>query len=264
MIALLLAGLIAAHPHARAHAGPITFSDHGETVKIMSLPQLRALVPPETVRVLEPHEEAEVRFEAMPLPVVLDRVYGGAWRQAEAVLFICADGFRKPIPRAEITEAPFWLAVARVGDPGFSITEKEPVPKKITVGPLFLIRRGGTKEDWPFQIVALDLIKLADKFPGLTPPKDASAAAMRGHGAFVKYCVSCHALGGEGGKVGPELNAPVSVTTYYKEPWLKKWIAKPSALRAGTAMPAVIPPGKGQGKTIDDIVEYLKAMAPRP
>ena len=254
---------------AFADDGAIAFRDHGKAVKSLTLAELRELAPVRTVRVFEPHEGAEVSFQALPLGDVLTKIYGKGWQSAEQAFFICDDGYRAPVALGDLAKKPAWLAFARVGSADFSITEKEPLVRRIDVGPLFLIRggerhlaaRSKVKEGWPYKIVGVDLISFASEYPGLTPPSSASAAVNRGYRAFSRYCVSCHALGGEGGKVGPELAVPVSVTVYYKEQWLKKWILNPSSIRAGTTMPATIPTGADQVRTVDDIVAYLKAMA---
>lgn len=246
----------------------LSFSDHGKQVKSLAFEELASKSPSEEVRIFEPHEEEEMTFRAFPLASVLDQAYGPRWRQSEEVLFVCADGYRNPVEVADLMKNPGWLAYQREGN-DFAITEKKPKLREIPLAPFYLIRATGRdlaarspeQEGWPYQVVGIDLIEFADRFPGLTPPKGASASAKLGFLSFRKHCVTCHSLGGQGGTVGPELNAPVSVTTYYKETWLKKWIADPSSIRSGTTMPAVIPPGRGQSKAIDEIVDYLKAMA---
>jgi cytochrome c2 len=254
---------------AMAAADRVTFCDHGKPIQSINPAELQSRVTSETVRVFEPHDESQISFQALPLTAVLNRIYGEAWRKAEMVLFICADGYRDPILLKDLLKRPGWLAFKRQDSDNFTITEKQPKTRDIPLAPLFLIRAPlknssditQDKEGWPYQIVSIDLIEFADQFPGLLPPKNAPRAAHQGYQHFRKYCVTCHALSGQGGKVGPELGSPVSVTQYYKEPWLKKWIANPSQIRTGTIMPAVVPADKQQARTIDEIVAYLKAMA---
>jgi cytochrome c2 len=271
--ALLLGALAlvsaATLPPLRAEDQVLTFSDHGKAVKSLTLSELKGLVPSRTVRVFEPHEVVEASFQALPLGDVLTKIYGPSWQNAEQAFFICDDGYRAPVALGELQKNPGWLAFSRVGSKDFAITEKEPVVRRIEVGPLFLVRggeghlaaRSKVKEGWPYKVVGVDLISITSQYPGLTPPAKASAAVNRGYRAFSRHCVSCHALGGEGGRVGPELAVPVSVTVYYKERWLKKWIINPSAIRAGTTMPATVPEGPEQARTVDDIVAYLKVIA---
>jgi cytochrome c2 len=259
----------AASASASASTTAIQFRDHGKAVKSLSLEELKSAVPPQEVRVYEPHEKIEIEFRALPLAAVLDHVYGGpAWRKAGEVFFVCADGYKDPVSVERIAKHKAWLAFARKDKPSFTLHEKD-IKQDKDLAHLFLVwdtlgdaeSRALGGQGWPFQIVGIDLIEFADRFPGLVPPKGASASARRGFELFAKACVSCHALNGVGSKIGPELNSPVSVTTYFKEDWLKKWIASPSALRAGTSMPAPFPPGPGRAQQVDDVVAYLKAMA---
>jgi cytochrome c2 len=274
LIPVLTAVLLLTAPAAQA----LTFKDHGQANPEVLDDSLQMLIPVETVKVHEPHEEADIEFKALPLAKVLDKGFGPDWRKhpdTDIALFVCADGYRAPVPLARIKQHKAWLAHLRTDRPEFAIDEKQPQPRKIDLNPFFLIwdtlndpdSKAKGKEGWPYQIVGIELTGLEAKFPKLVPPAKASAAAHRGFTLFARYCVSCHALGGEGGKVGPELNSPISVTTYYKEEWLKKWIANPSSIRAGTIMPAVVPaqpaPGRTQAQAIDDIVAYLKSKAPK-
>lgn len=266
----LLLSLNASFAHAETL---LSLSDHGKPVTSLSMDALKAIAPPQTVRIYEPHEETEIEFQGVPLDAVLDRAFGPSWRKSTEfgeLFFICADGYKDPISVERIAHHRAWLAFARTGDPQFELFEKS-LKQKHALGPLFLIWdtlkdpeiKALGKEGWPFQIVGIDRVGFSDRYPGLTPPAGASAAAKQGYVLFKKHCVTCHSLGGQGGKVGPELNSPVSVTTYYKEAWLKKWIADPSQIRAGTAMPSVLPVGPGRAGAIDAIIAYLKAMAPK-
>ncbi|MGZ3699367.1 MAG: hypothetical protein ACXWP5_14655, partial [Bdellovibrionota bacterium] len=156
----------------------VNFNDHGKPLKSVALEDLRAQIPAESVQIFEPHEEAEMTFNALPLVAVLDRIYGPKWREAEEIFFICADGYRDPIAVADLVKNPGWLAFAREGAP-FAITEKKPKVREVPLAPLFLIRGSGRdlaarsleKEGWPYQIVGIDLVEFADRFPGLLPTK---------------------------------------------------------------------------------------------
>ncbi len=51
---------------------------------------------------------------------------------------------------------------------------------------------------------------------------------------FSTVCISCHALDGKGGVVGPALDG---VSTRYSEAELRAWLADPQSVKPGTAMP---------------------------
>lgn len=77
--------------------------------------------------------------------------------------------------------------------------------------------------------------------PDLKAPTTGAVATVGGGdphaGAPAKFgavCVACHALGGKGGTVGPALD---HVATRYTPEKLDTWLANPSAVKPGTAMP---------------------------
>lgn len=81
--------------------------------------------------------------------------------------------------------------------------------------------------------------------------------ANRGSKLFSNVCSSCHSINGIGGRVGPELNRPLSVTEYWDQAALRQMMRDPAKVRAGSKMPAF---HLGDEK-IDDILAYLNWMA---
>ena len=67
---------------------------------------------------------------------------------------------------------------------------------------------------------------------------------------FNQLCVACHSLGGQGGHVGPALDA---VGDRRDAAYLVKWLHDPPAVKPGTAMPK-LPLSDGQ---IDELVAFL-------
>jgi mono/diheme cytochrome c family protein len=61
--------------------------------------------------------------------------------------------------------------------------------------------------------------------------------ARRGFDVFRRSCLQCHAINGEGGRVGPELNVPRSIVEYRPEAQLRAFIRNPQQFRY-TQMPA--------------------------
>jgi nitric oxide reductase subunit C len=51
---------------------------------------------------------------------------------------------------------------------------------------------------------------------------------------FNQLCVACHALGGQGGAVGPALDR---VGDRFDAAYLQRWLQNPQQVRPGTAMP---------------------------
>jgi nitric oxide reductase subunit C len=61
-----------------------------------------------------------------------------------------------------------------------------------------------------------------------------TAVAARRPAVFSQICVTCHALGGLGGTVGPALDG---VGTRFEAAYLEKWLRDPAAVKPGTTMP---------------------------
>jgi len=240
-----------------------TFKDHGEITKKISVEELKTLAIPVEKSVYDPLEQTTTTYKALPLNTVLEKIYGGKLKQAEELLFTCSDGYKPSIPQDAFSVAHTFLAFERVGQKSFSLINKLEGGKKIDLAPFYLIWDTGknpNKEEWAYMVVGLDLINFEEHFPQIAPAKGSSVQVKRGFLSFRKNCLSCHTINGEGGGKAPELNYPVNVTEYYKESWLKKWIAQPSDIRFNTTMPAVMVEKSKLDSTIDDLVAYLKAM----
>jgi len=65
----------------------------------------------------------------------------------------------------------------------------------------------------------------------LSPEEMAGVAYFR-----QENCVSCHAVGGEGGKVGPDLTA---ASIHKDAAWMIQHFKRPSAMRPGSSMPPI-------------------------
>lgn len=75
--------------------------------------------------------------------------------------------------------------------------------------------------------------------PDLAPPAPpakagASARLASAPSTFKTVCVACHSVEGQGGKVGPALD---DVAARYSADELDRWLANPTAVKPGTAMP---------------------------
>jgi mono/diheme cytochrome c family protein len=262
------------HAAAVAEAAPVaselSFSRHSERVATRDLEWLRQRVEPSTVRVHEPYESREVVFAALPFDRVLDALYTPSWRNEEELLFTCSDGYQPTIPVERVRSHRAWLAFDRADQADFSIQKLESGSvRRIELGPFYLVWenlddaqvRQEADYGWPYQVVGVDLIRSLDRFPKMTPPSDSLAAVLAGFAAFRVHCSRCHKLNGEGGSIGPELNAASSPLEYRDRDWLRSWIEDPSRIRPEARMPRLNPNLPNRARTVDEILAYLDAMA---
>lgn len=248
----------------------IAFARHGEPVASLGLDALQQLAAPATVRVHEPYEGREAAFQALPFAAVLDAAYGPAWRSEEELLFTCRDGYQPSVPVARVLAHRAWLAFARADQERFTIWKLESGARKhVELAPFYLIwenladaavRQEGDY-GWPYQLVGVDLIRTRDRFPRMVPPPGAGPEVLAGFTAFRVHCSRCHKLNGEGGSIGPELNAAASPLAYRERDWLRTWIEQPSRILATARMEPLNPALPERARTIDEILAYLAAMA---
>jgi nitric oxide reductase subunit C len=70
-------------------------------------------------------------------------------------------------------------------------------------------------------------------------------------GFYTTVCRACHAVGGEGGGVGPALDG---VATRYTRQELHTWLSDPGAVKPGTAMPNLNLSDELRGELVDWLV----------
>ena len=248
----------------------LSFARHGEPVATATLESLRERFPTSRVRVREPYETSEVSFEAFSLAVVLDAIYSPSWRDEEELLFTCIDGYQPTVPVRRVLKHRAWLAFGRVGKAEFSILKLESgQQKRIELGPFYLIwenlddaqvRQEGDY-GWPYQLVGVDLIRTADRFARMLPPVGAADEVRDGFAAFRVHCSRCHTINGEGGRIGPELNSPVSAVELRDAAWLRRWLDDPSQIAPESRMPRLNPALPNRERTLSAILSYLEAMS---
>lgn len=224
---------------------------------------------PLEITVKEPHDGSRRTYVAFAGRDILTQVLGHGWQSADEVLFKCADGYVSSIPVQRFLEHKAFLAYRLKANNVFSVTNKLQGNEEINLGPYYLIwdnlNDQAVLDDgatyWPYQIVSIESVKFSMQFPKIIPPLSSGADVKHGFLMYRKHCMSCHSINGEGGGVSHiDLNTPVNVTEYFKEPWLEKWIANPVAMRPKTTMPPLLVNEKDKNQIIKDIIAYLKAM----
>ena len=100
--------------------------------------------------------------------------------------------------------------------------------------PFYVIWKGAGERDvvrypWPYQLAEIAVVRVEDRFPHAVPPgAPPGSAAARGFAVFRRSCLQCHAINGDGGRVGPELNVPQSIVEYRPEAQLRAFIRDPA------------------------------------
>lgn len=227
--------MVLAHPAGAAEPA-LEFRLSGKPVARVSLAALQAQIESEPIRLFNPFYQREKRYQAFPVDAVLDLAFSAKWKSADYtdVAFIALDGYEAVGSIGKLREPGGFLAFRDLDrDDGW-----EPVGyRKADPGPFFLVwtRPGQDTEHaypWPWQVAAVNLLRFEDQYPAVLPagaPKD--SPAERGFSIFRDRCLRCHAINRQGGKIGPDLNAPRSITAYRSEQMIKAFIRKPSDFR---------------------------------
>lgn len=266
--AVLAAVSILAAAAFAADDTPVSFSVRGKPVAQLSLADMEQKVPATRITVWEPHEDKNVTYEGFDIGKLFAAVYGDHWREIDEVLFTCVDGYQPVLAMDRFTRARGLLAYRRLDQAAFTVQNRFEGGKSVPLGPFYLVwdnlsspelrAQGGN--GWPYQVVGVDLVNFADRFPKTSPPEDASDEAKEGFLAFRENCMSCHTINGEGGDKGPELNYPMSVTEYLSDAWMHQWIKDPRSVRYNATMPGFAS-RPDPDSLIDDVLAYLKTMA---
>jgi mono/diheme cytochrome c family protein len=263
LVALVLASLAAA-PAAGADDA-LRFVRKGQLVKKMDRAAIEASCGARRVEVDDPYYGRRKSFLACPLRDLLVQGFGPEVLEARAANFFlrARDGYTKPADGARLLEAGGYLAFA---DAERADGSWEPIDRRqVDPGPFYLVWSEPGQNDlhrypWPYQLVVIEMAPFEAEFPHTAPkgiaPDD---PAWSGYAIFRRECVSCHAVNGEGGRVGPELNVPRSIVEYRPSEQIKAYVRDPQSFRY-TTMPSHRHLSDAQ---LDALVAYFRAMSER-
>lgn len=235
----------------------LSFLREGRELRRLSL---REMGLPQRVTTWDPYYQKIKTFLAVPLPPVLLRGFGQPLR-GEHLILRARDGYTVPISYERLAEAGGHLAFAEADSPS-----PEPIgPQRADPRPFYLLwtepeQRSLDTHPRPWQLVAIEHAKFESVFPHVSPrglPE--GDAGWRGLSLFRELCIRCHAMNREGGRVGPDLNVPLSIVEYRPEPQIRAYILDPTRFRYGNM------PSHSQltESDLDALLAYFHAMKTR-
>lgn len=251
-------------PPTESPISALTNTNDSLTIDLVALQKKGELEKTITVTVKEdPVYQSKKRYNAIPFPELLYTYSKIEKLQTDKyqIVFECEDGYRPMMPLPKFLSAKSFLAVSDVDSPkGESWSKIIKDGHEMKAAPFYLIYKGVSPKDsdfkWPYNLIKIHLVPTIENVSLLYPKDD--AAAKVGFELFDKNCISCHAINKIGASMGPELNYPKSVTEYWNQAELKKFIQNPASFRNGVKMPTI--PNLTQ-KEIESIVYYLNYMA---
>jgi mono/diheme cytochrome c family protein len=231
--------MLAAAP-APADEARLGFSVGGKGVASFGLGELSARIEPRDVSLFDPEYGKQKHYLAFALGDVLRLGLGPDWASdAQAdVVFQAVDGYRAVSPVSQVAQDGGFLVFRDL-----DFESWEPVGRmRANPAPFYVVWTGAEQTTrhgypWPWQLAAIELVRFDERYPEV-PPKGAAAdsQASRGFELFKQRCVRCHSINGQGGVIGPDLNAPMSILSYRSIHMVKEFIRHPSLYRH-TRMP---------------------------
>src|SRR5262249_19526716 len=104
----------------------------------------------------------------------------------------------------------------------------------------------------------IEVTSLATRYPHTVPAgAPPGSPARNGYETFKSDCIACHAMNGEGGKVGPDLNVPKSIVEDRPADQIIQYIRHPQTFRY-TSMPAHPDLSRGQ---LSELLVYFRTMS---
>lgn len=240
----------------------------GADAATLSRGQMAERVGTAKLALLNPTTGRRAEYLGAPLKDLLSAVFGETWRRYDEITFVCADGYRPSLPLSLLDRHKALLAYGQPGRDGF-----DPIVRAngqtVDPGPYYLVWDTDHDADlaadgwvsWPWQVVAIELARGGELYPKAAPPADSGEAVRRGFLAFSQHCIKCHAVNGDGARVGPELNYPASVTEYWRPEWLERFILDPSSVRHGATMAAFYAGLPQRRERVAEVLAYLRTMA---
>lgn len=254
----------------------LTFAERTQADRTIPLEGLVAACGERTVEVDDPYHMRRMRYRALPFRCVLDQGYAGRGGAAslagENLLLRARDGYTRPASGALVVDANAFLAFGEPGLeagrdaqdralPGFSPIDRW----QVDPAPFYLVWTGIPHGDpherpWPYQLETIEIAPFEEAFRHTAPhglPE--SDPGWRGYELFQQACSACHSINGEGGKVGPDLNVPMSIVEYRPLEQIRAYVRDPQATRY-TSMPSH---PHFSPADLDALIAYFEAMRAR-
>jgi len=218
----------------------LKFLTSGKAVDGITLDVMKSKLRTYKVELYDIEYKKDKRYSGFRVEDVLRLAYGDRLDNPDYtdIAFTALDGYESVSVLPKMKEEGGYIVFEDL-DTG----HWEPVGREqANPGPFYLVWTGKTQTPeneypWPWQIASINIMRFPDQYPHVFPAgARTDSAAYKGYEIFKGRCVRCHSMSQQGGKVGPDLNAPKSIVTYRPEYIIKEFIKHPSQYRY-TQMP---------------------------
>lgn len=239
----------------------LSFLQAGAAEKTLSLAELKARLPVTELAIYDTEYGKPKRYRGFSLPSVLELAFGPGWQGHDysEMVFFALDGYASVSTLEKLNEPGGYIVFQDMDYPGW-----EPIGRnRANPGPFYLVwarpgQSSAHEYPWPWQLAKIELVRFKDRYPAVYPANaERNSSVYAGFLVFKGRCMRCHAINQQGGMVGPDLNAPQSVTEYRSPEMLKAFIRQPSQFRY-TRMPDHTDLSDAD---LDGLLDYLRHMA---
>lgn len=266
VVAASLLVLLGGTASSRADDASLEFVRDGKVVRSIDRATLEKICGVRTIEIDDPYYGRKMSFVACPLEPVLALAFAMHKDQLAQQDFLlrARDGYVKPATGKRLVEPGGFIALGdaareKAGETGFAPIDR----RQVDPAPFYMVWESKEQQDtnlypWPYQLVRIEIGSLAAEYPNIVPRTATTGSdAWRGYEIFKTECVACHAVNGQGGKVGPDLNVPQSIVDYRPVEQIKAYIRDPETFRH-TSMPAHQHLTPAQ---LDQLIAYFRVMS---
>ena len=239
-VTLFLSSGSVRHSRSAEENPALKFLVSGKVVKEITLSELKSKLETHTIELYDTEYKKPKRYLGFTVQDVLALGFGDELNNPDFtdIAFTALDGYESVSVLPKMKEKGGYVVFADLDSNNW-----EPIGRTdANPGPFYLVWTGKdqlpeNEYPWPWQIASINIMRFPDQYP-LVYPEGAGkdSPAYKGYEIFKGRCVRCHSMNQQGGKVGPDLNAPRSIVTYRSEYMIKEFIKHPSEYRY-TQMP---------------------------
>ncbi len=203
---------------------------------------IKQLGEPKPIKVREPHLSSPshavfVDYMGYPIQQIMQHMALENLAQSQQadyyIEFVCADGYVSRIPADKFRQYTAYLVMGRQDKQSFKVKNPTQAKSDIMLGPYYLVWDNKHSAElqklgayhWPYQVEAIAIKAYHGE---MKPAKLAN-----------DYCLTCHQINGDGGKVYPINLAQIGYR--YSEQAFMQWVLNPNQVKPKTHMPALNP-----------------------
>ncbi len=238
----------------------LKFQASDQTISIRTLSELKDSLHVLRVQLFDPHYNKNKEFKGFLLSQLFEFGFGKdiSPDNYTNVVFEAVDGYEAVCSIDKIKESGGYVVFEDVEFPNWEPVERQ----EASPAPFYVVWKKShqTTENaypWPWQLAAIRLVTFEDQYPKVYPQgANENSNVYAGFNLFKERCFRCHAMNKQGGKIGPDLNAPKSILSYRTEFMIKEMIKHPSNYRH-TNMPDHKDLSEYQ---LNNLIEYFHHM----